>query len=170
MLKLIGMVFIVAGAGGVGRYLANCQKIHVEQLMECREIFMQMDAGREYLKLPYAQLLRRTAKGRKEVFAKMLYEIADEMEKNKEARAAALWERAFLKREKLLFLKEEEKDLFLALAESLMLEGDHTQTAKMYFMQAEDKISSALKEKKEKQKLYGTVSILGGLFLVILLL
>ena len=67
-------------------------------------------------------------------------------------------------------MNEEEKDLLLSLARSLALEGEHTQVAKIYFIQLEDKIVKAMGEKKEKQKLYGTVSILGGLFLVILLL
>ena len=38
------------------------------------------------------------------------------------------------------------------------------------FMQLEDKIQRAREEKKEKQKLYRAISVLGGLFLVVLLL
>lgn len=170
MLKLAGIVFIVTGAAGIGRYLCSYLKQHTLQLIAFREIFAQMDAGREYLRLPYAELLRKTAKGKQEIFAEILYEIADEMEKNREGDAGVLWEAAFRKQRKRLFLKEEEKDLLFALARALMLEGDHTQVAKIYFMQLEDKIRQAMEEKKEKQKLYGTVSILGGLFLIILLL
>ena len=51
-----------------------------------------------------------------------------------------------------------------------MLEGNHAKVAEMYFLQLEDKIVQAMEEKKEKQKLYGSVSVLLGLFLVILLL
>lgn len=170
MLKLLGMFFIVIGAGGLGKYLCGYLKVHLEQLILCREIFAQMDAGREYLRLPYAQLLRRTAKGKEKLFREMLSEVADEMEKNKEADAGMLWEKTLKKRSKQLLLKEEEKDLLLALARSLTLEGNHTQVAKIYFIQLEDKITQAMEEKKEKQKLYGTVSVLGGIFLVILLL
>lgn len=170
MLKYIGMFLIVVGAGGFGRYLSSYLKGHLDQLIESREIFAQMDAGREYLRLPYAQLLRRTAKGKGSVFSEMLTEVADEMEKNHQADAGRLWEKAFAKQKQQLLLKEEEKDLLLALARSLMLEGNHTQVAKMYFLQLEDKITQAMEEKKEKQKLYGTVSVLGGVFLVILLL
>lgn len=170
MLKLMGVCFILAGAGGFGGYLRRCLNMRFGQLMECREIFTQMDAGREYLRLPYAQLLRKTARGKKEIFAEMLYEVADEMEQNREANADALWRAAFEKRKKQILLKEEEKDLFFALAKSLMLEGNHAQAAKMYYMQLEDMILKAMEEKKEKQKLYGTVSMLFGLFLIILLL
>ena len=77
---------------------------------------------------------------------------------------------SFLKRKQLLYLKEEEIEILSALAKSLMLEGNHAKVAEMYFLQLEDKIVQAMEEKKEKQKLYGSVSVLLGLFLVILLL
>ncbi len=170
MLKLAGMLCIVAGAAGFGKYLGDYLKYHLEQLVEGREIFARMDAGREYLRLPYAELLRRTAKGRSKLFDEILTEVADEMEKNREGNISALWEAAFGKRKKQILLNEEEQELFLALAKSLMLEGDHTQVSKIYLMQIEEKIQKAMEEKQEKQKLYGTVSLLGGLFLVILLL
>lgn len=170
MLKVMGVCLILAGAGGFGGCLRRCLNMHFGQMVECREIFTQLDAGREYLRLPYAQLLRRTARGKKEIFAEMLFEVADEMERNRYADADALWQMAFEKRKKQILFDEEEKTLFFALAKSLMLEGNHTQVAKMYFIQLEDKILKAMEEKKEKQKLYGTVSMVFGLFLIILLL
>ncbi len=170
MLKGIGICLIVAGAAGFGRYLGISLKWHLEQLVECREIFAQMDAGRAYLRLPYTQLLRRAAKGKQDLFGEILLEVADAMEQNREADVGTLWGTALKERDGQLMLKEEERELLLALAKSLMSEGDHTQVAKLYFMQLEDKIVQAMEEKKEKQKLYGTVGLLGGLFLVILLL
>lgn len=170
MLKLIGIMLIVSGAGGYGTYLCSCLKGHLEQLIQCREIFAQMDAARECLKLPYAQLLRRAAKGKQKIFYEILNEIAGEMEKNNEADVGMLWETTLAKKKRQLLLKEEEMDLFLSLARSLMAEGNHAKVSEIFFMQLEDKITQAMEEKKEKQKLYGTVSVLGGLLLVILLL
>ena len=170
MLKAAGIVLILTGAVGFGRYLSVSLGRYVSQLIECRENFVQMDAGREYLRLPYAQLLKRTAKGKEKLFAEILTEVADEMEKNKEADAGMLWEQAFCKRKREILLGKEEQEILLSLARSLLLETDHTQVAKIYFMQLEDTIKRAMEEKKEKQKLYGTVSILFGLFLVIMLL
>lgn len=170
MLKLMGMCLILVGAAGFGRYMCSYLKKHLEQLIESREIFAQIDAGREYLKLPYAQLLRKTARGKTEVFYDLLNEVAEEMEKNKEADVTTLWEKSFQSRQKQLLLKEEEKAVLLAMARSMLLEGNHTQVIKLYTMQLEDKIAQAMEERKEKKKLYGTVSVLGGIFLVILLL
>lgn len=170
MLKIAGILLIVAGAGGFGRYLGFYLKMHLEQLTEFREVFAQMDAEREYLRLPYAQLLRKAAKGKTSLLSEMLGEVADAMEENREADAGALWKRAILAKDGQVLLKEEEKDLILALARSLTLEGSHAQVAKLYAMQLDDAILKAMEEKKEKQKLYGTVGILGGVFLAILLL
>lgn len=170
MLKFAGIFLILTGAGGFGRYLIHNLNMHLKQLIECREIFTRMDTGREYLCLPYAQLLKRTAKGRTKVFAEMLEEVAAEMEKNREADARTLWKRAFAQKKNQLFLKEEETELLLELSACLLLEENHTKAAQIYFMQLEDKIVQAMEEKKEKQKLYSTVSVLLGLFLVIILL
>ena len=170
MLKWAGILLIVAGTGGFGRYLGNCLKLHLDQLVECREIFAQMDAERDYLKLPYAQLLKRTARGKTDVFCCILTKVAKETEKNKEADVSALWEAAFKENKKRLFLKEEERSILLSLAKILTLEGNYAQVAKIYFMQLEERIGREMEERKEKQKVYGAVSILFGLFLVILLL
>ena len=153
MLKFAGIFLILTGAGGLGRYLIHNLNMHLKQLIECREIFTRMDTGREYLGLPYAQLLKRTAKGRTKVFAEMLEEVAAEMEKNREADARTLWEKAFDQKKSQLFLNNEETEILLALSACLLLEENHTKAAQIYFMQLEDKIVQAMEEKKEKQKL-----------------
>lgn len=170
MLKAVGVLFIVTGACGFAIYFSSYLKTHLAQLIEWREIFTQLDNEREYLRLPYAQLLRKTARGKAELFSAILLEVADSMEKRTQTDVSAFWEQAFERRSAQILLKEDEADLLFALARSLLLEGDHSQVAKLYFMQLEDKILLAMQEKKEKQKLYGTVSVLGGLFLVIMLL
>lgn len=170
MLKWAGIFLIMAGAAGMGGYLSACLKQRLNELVECREIFVQMDAGREYLHLPYAELLRRTAKGKTAVFSSMLLDVAEEMEKNRQADAGMLWAGAFTERKHQLLLGEEEIEIMSALAKSLMLEGSHREASKIYLMQLEDKILQAIEEKKEKQRLYGMAGVSGGLFLVILLL
>ncbi|MBO5372023.1 MAG: stage III sporulation protein AB [Lachnospiraceae bacterium] len=170
MLKVLGILCILAGTVGIGRELCGYLNNHLKQLLECREIFTQADTQREYLRLPYAQLLRRIAKGKSRLFGDILYQIAEEMEKSKEADIGKLWEEAFLSKKGQLLLDKEEQELFVALARSLGLEGNHTKVSEIYFLQLEDEVVQAMEEKKEKQKLYGTISVLSGLFLVILLL
>lgn len=170
MLKCAGILFILTGAFGFGGYMDACLKWHLDQLIGCREIFAQINAYREYLKLPYGELIRRSAIGKSGVLPEILTEVAVEMGKNREANVGALWEEAFFKRKKQLYLKEEEIGILLALAKCRALEGNHAQACSIYFMQLEDTIRQAMEEKKDKQKLYRAISVLGGLFLVVLLL
>ncbi len=170
MLKCAGVLLILTGALGFGSYMGAYLKRHLEQLVECREIFAQISAYREYLKLPYDELLRRSIIGKSGILPEILTEVAAEMEKNREANAGALWEEAFRKRNKQLLLKEEETGILLALARCLSLEGNHAKASEIYFMQLEETIRQAMEERKDKQKLYRAISVLGGLFLVVLLL
>ena len=170
MLKIAGSILILFGAGGYGSCLCNYLKQHLKQLLTFRDIFVQMDSGRECLRLPYSQLLRRTATGKSKLFSEILLQIAEEMEKNREADVGILWTEALEERKKEILLKEEELSLIITLGKNIAYEGKSTKVCEIYFMQLEDKIVQAMDEKKEKQKLYGSVSLLGGLFLVILLL
>lgn len=170
MLKLIGMILILSGAGGCGASLIRTMNLHLEQLLKVRDIFLKLQSGITYQKLPYPQLLRKTALSTNDLFAEILTEISSEMEKNRQSDAAVLWSEALEKRKEQLFLKEDEKMLLLALAKNLVGESQNTKACEIYFLQLEDKIMQSVKEKKEKQKLYETVSILCGLFLIVLLL
>ena len=125
MLKCAGILFILTGAFGFGGYMDACLKWHLDQLIGCREIFAQINAYRVYLKLPYGELIRRSAIGKSGVLPEILTEVAVEMGKNREANVGALWEEAFFKRKKQLYLKEEEIGILLALAKCLALEGNH---------------------------------------------
>jgi len=172
MLKLVGSICILAGAVGMGQSLNLRMQNHLKQLQECRTIFTGTDTEREYLRLPYATLLRRTAKGCSKVFGDMLFWIAEQMEGNIQSDVGVLWAQAFQKQEKLgrIFLTKQEQGIVIELAKSLRLEGEHTRVAKLYFEQLDERIMLAMEEKKEKQKLYRSISVLMGIFLVIILL
>lgn len=171
-MKVFGGICILAGAVGFGQSLNYRMHMHLKQLQECREIFTGTDTEREYLRLPYAKLLRRTAKGRSEIMGNILIKIAEEMERNTQSDIGVLWENAFGEAEKKgqIFLDNQEQEIVIALAKSLRLEGEHERVAKLYFERLDERILQALEEKKEKQKLYRSISVLMGIFLVIILL
>lgn len=170
MLKVLGSIFIFFGAVGLGGNLSRYLNSHLMQLQECREILAQTDVGREYFRLPYAQLLKRTAKGKTKIFQDILQKIAGEMEKNNEADVGVLWDRTFEENKDKILLTTEEKEIVIGLAKSLSLEGNHEKVCKMYFQRLDERIVHAIEEKKEKQKLYRTISVLAGIFIVVILL
>lgn len=170
MVKLFGILLVLCGAAGYGSSLCGYLRGHLKQLLAFRDILVQMDSGRECYKLPYAQLLRRLSFGKTGPLYDMLCAVAEEMEKNREADVGVLWREALRERKNELLLKEDEAELIVALAKNLAFDGKSDKVCEIYFMQMEDKIVQAMEEKKEKQKLYGTISVLGGLFVVILLL
>lgn len=140
------------------------------QLLEWRDIFTRMEADKTALKIPYGQMLERSARGKDRLFQEILEIIGDEMEENHEADVGFFWEKAFSLKSGELFITEEEKEILVSLARSLAAESSSTKTCEIYFFQLERQIRQVMDEKKEKFRLYGVAGILSGLFLVILLL
>lgn len=169
MLKLAGMIFVMAGCCGYGYALCCRLKEHLLTLLTWKEIFLQVDAQRSYVCLPYPQILRKCARGKPEVFAEILEDAAGQMEDNQEADTKRIFCKVVSKREEQLCMTPEEQELVVELGRCLQIEGDGKKVSEMYFMQLEEKITQAMTERKEKLKLYQSVSIMAGIFFIILL-
>lgn len=170
MLRAVGIFLVVMGTAGFGNSLRNLLNRHLRQLLEFQDIFIGMELDKKSLRLPYGQMLRRSARGKSRLCAEILESIARAMEGNHEADVGVLWEQAFMERKGELLFTEEEQEILISLARTLSMESGSTKACEIYFFRLEKHIAQVLEEKKEKQKLYRTVGILSGLFLVILLL
>ncbi|MCM1257375.1 MAG: stage III sporulation protein AB [Roseburia sp.] len=170
MLKAVGIVLVVMGTAGFGNSLKILLNRHLQQLLEFQDIFIQMELDKKALRLPYGQLLRRSARGRNRLFEEILERIAGELKENHEMDVGILWEKAFVEHRGELLFTQEEQEILISLARTLSVESSSTKACEIYFFRLEKQITQVLEEKKEKQKLYRAVGVLSGLFLVILLL
>lgn len=170
MVKIAGVLLVLAGTSGYGRYLCLGLERYEKQLFTVRNIFGMMQCERAGRKLPYAQILKYTAKKAEEPFGTLLTEIAQEMEKNREDDVGALWKWGMEKHRKELLLQEEERELMVMFAQNFASDDEGGKLSQICFSRLDERIMRMAEEKKEKQKLYRMVSMLGGIFLVILLL
>lgn len=170
MLRAVGIFLVVMGTAGFGNSLKNLLNRHLKQLLEFQDIFIGMELDKKSLKLPYGQMIRRSARGKSRLCGEILENIAGAMEENHEMDVGVFWEQAFAERKGELLFTEEEQEILVSLARTLSAESSSTKACEIYFYRLEKQIAQVLEEKKEKQKLYRAVGILSGLFLVILLL
>jgi len=170
MLKAAGIFFVIAGTAGLGNSMRILLKRHLQQLLEWQDAFIRMELDKKGLRLPYGQMLRNAAMGKNSLFGEIAREVAADMETNREADVGILWEKVFEERKRELLFSREEKEILISLARNLAMESSSTKACEIYFYQLKKRIDQVMEEKREKQRLYSAVGVLGGLFLVILLL
>lgn len=169
MLKLAGILLILAGCVGYGSALCRFLKEHLQMLLTFKEILLEIEAQRSYAYLPYPQILQKCKAGKPKIYAEILQEASEQMEQNEEADVKKIFAGVVKQREKELRMLPEEVELVIELFRSLKIEGEGKKISEMYFKQLEEKITQAMTEKKEKQKLYQSISVMAGIFFIILL-
>lgn len=166
MNKWIGCILIIAASTGLGMSRSEELKKHLEQLEELKKLFYLLRSELAYTKAPFA-----------EVFEKLEYKVASPFRewllcmrgKLVGRQIGSFWEvwRSTIS-EKLTKSKLKEEDL-----EELRNVGknlEYIENIDLYIEQLEYKITQIRQSYQTKRKLCRSLGIMGGIFLVILLL
>lgn len=171
MLRAAGCLLIVTAAVWYGTRLAGELREHVEQLVAMKEMFLMLSGEIAYTRTPLKEAFLQIAEQNKEPFAGFLKEAAKGLEQNEES-MGTYW-RELVEREKhrFLFSREEENLLKRAGENFGYLDGAmQLKNLELYMEQAEELIKQSRQELKERQKLYRCLSLMCGLFVIILLI
>lgn len=171
MLKLAGGVLVLLAAVFYGWRLSEEQQEHMEQLVAMKEMFLMMTGEISYTKTPLREAFLRIAEQNKEPFAGFLKKAAEGLQENQESMGVFWRKLVNQEKERFLFSKEERELLKRAGENFGYLDGQmQLKNLELYIGQAEVMIEQFQKELKEKQKLAQTLSVMCGLFVIILLL
>lgn len=171
MLKILGGALVLLAAVFYGFRLSMEQQEHLDQLLAMKEMFLMMAGEISYTKTPLREAFFRISEQNKEPFSGFLKQAAEELEENQES-IGVFW-RNLVDREEARFLfSREEKELLKRAGENFgYLDGQmQLKNLELYIGQAEVMIERFQKELKEKQKLAQTLSVMCGLFVIILLI
>lgn len=171
MLKIVGGILVLTAAAFYGWKLSCDQQEHMEQLVAMKEMFLMLTGEISYTKTPLKEAFSRMAQQNKEPFTGFLKQAAEGLEENEDS-IGEFWKK-LIDREagRFLFSKEEES-LLKRVGENFgYLDGQmQLKNLELYIGQAEVLIERSQKELKEKQKLSRTLSLMCGLFVIILLI
>ena len=171
MLKLAGSILVntvsVLYCWQVRRELQE----HVEQLVAMKEMFLMLWGEISYTRTPLKEAFLQIASQGKEPFSSFLLKAAEELEEN-ESSMGCFWNRLVEQESNKFLFNEEERGLLQRAGENFgYLDGQmQLKNLELYMEQAEVLIRKAQKELKDKQKVSSVLSLMCGLFLVILLL
>ncbi|MGN0482587.1 MAG: stage III sporulation protein AB [Lachnospiraceae bacterium] len=169
--RVIGAFFILCGAVGFGWYLAQQARRHLEILCEIKRALICMCGDLEYARFPMQELLANAQQCVDESVADCFREIEQEIETQAGENVAKIWFRVWEDHAKKLSLQSGELLIIQQAGQKLgnMELQQQVELLRFAQKQLEERIAVLQGEEKETEKLYRSLSFLGGLFLVVLL-
>lgn len=159
MFKVMGGMLIIFACAALGVEKGRELSIHRRELEELQRVFTLIQTKIEYIKLPFMEL-----------FAGMdsdwLLNISEELKEFQKRSFHEVWTASIDTHFKQSLLTKSE-------LEELKQIGKHIsrpEAIRLYLIQLENAIQTTREEEKEKKKLYQSMGILTGIFLVLVLI
>ena len=170
MLKLAGSFLVIAVSLLYGWKVKEELKAHANQLVGMKEMLLMLQGEISYARTPLKEAFWQMASQGKEPFYSFLKRAAEEMEGN-EGSIAEFWGRLVEEAEDF-FLTGEERELLKRVGENFGYLDTQMQlkNLELYIGQTEALIQKAQEELRDRQRTAGALSLMCGLFLVILLI
>ncbi len=171
MLKGFGALLIMASAAGIGASFSRDLKGRCMELRLLKQMIYMLRGEIKYTKTPLPEAFTSIAARMKEPFGSFLEQTAREMESQKEGNFGDLWKAQIKAWLSGTCLKKEDKEQLGSLGEVLGYLDLEMQLSSLdlYLEQLEICIREAQETASTKQKLYQSLGVAGGIFLVILL-
>lgn len=172
MIKILGAALILFVSFLFG--LQQKQRLweHVKQLVGCKELLFMLSGEMSYAKAPLLEAFCHISARGKEPFSSFLKEVASEMETKREQPLSNIWRSALRRRRDEFYFSQEEFELLESLGDNfgyldVQMQLNHLN---LCMQQLDAKIVQAQGELAAKQKLYQYLSVMCGLFFILILL
>lgn len=172
MLKMLGIILLLAGSTGVAWSYCNEEKERIRQIKEIKQIYHLAQNEMIYAKAAIPDLCQCLSAKAAPPYAGAFAEIYQEMNKNNGSSFAEIWQVVMTKNMASTRLRAEERKLLLDFPECLgyLDKEGQAESLERYIVEA-DRISNDLeKEVAGRTKVIMSCGIMGGILMVILLL
>ncbi len=172
MWKVIGSVLVLMATSGVGFLYGMEQQEYLEKLLYIRHIIYMIKGELEYTKAPLSEAFGKVAIRVKEPYRGWLMKLERQVESREEDGFFKIWDRSIDRDLGELHLKKEHviqlKDLgsFLGQMDSVSEE----QHLKLYLERLELEIEKVREELGAKKRIGNYLGVMGGIFLIIILI
>ncbi|MEE1315286.1 MAG: stage III sporulation protein AB [Faecalimonas sp.] len=166
MQRLMGILLVLGTCASFG--FAKGQELtrHVRELESLQKIFINIQAELRYSRATLAEIFLRVSQKTEETYQKWLQALADDLQRREKGNFQELWEQAVRKHfQNSLLTKEEQRELV-----QVGVHLSSSDTLELYLEQLELALARTRIEAESKKKLYRSMGILTGIFLVIVLL
>ncbi|MCU6760969.1 stage III sporulation protein SpoAB [uncultured Roseburia sp.] len=171
MLKIAGIVLVLAAAWGYGSGLVAQLVRHRDNLFACKEMTELLIGEIRYGKTPLQDAFSLIAARLKEPLSGILKSISKEICQNNYKSLEVVWENKFQAAQKELYFTAEEMEVVKGIGKNLgYLDVQmQVQHLTLYQKQMAGFLEQTEKTEKEKKKLYRSLSMMAGAMVVLLL-
>ena len=171
MLKLLGSILIFTASVGLAYSVEQDLKRHQRCLLELRRVLTKIFWEMHYSMRPVEIVLLYQVETQDECLTEILKEIGEVLMKKEAKNGEEVWREVFQKYRRTLGLTVEEGELIAESGRAFFGKSveENQKILSLYQERLDFLIEAERKERKEKQKVYQTVCIMGGLALIIFL-
>lgn len=165
MLKVTGMIFVIIASTYLGILKGEEARERVKELRELKQILCQIQKEIQSFPIPIAEIFADIEKRTLPVYQPWLKDLKRKCEERENGTFFEIWERSihWLKGTKLT---KDELDGLLHLGKNIQMH----ESIGLFISGLEHQIHLSEKEYEIKKKLYRSMGVMAGIFLVVLLL
>lgn len=166
MLKIVGCIVILASCTGLGFSKSSEMQSHLDELEELKKIFYLLKSELQYTKAPFAEVFEKIGQKTREPFHSWLFDLCIRLNEKRSGMFWDMWCNSIEENLKGSRLKEDELKELKNVGKNL----EYIESLDLFIEQMEYKIKNTRESYRTKRKLCQSLGIMGGIFLVILLL
>ena len=172
MQRLAGSILIIAATAGAGWMYGAEQKNYLQMMRYIRYVAGLIKGEMEYTGAPLAEVFRETGRRVKKPFSTWLIRMASEIDEREESAFARIWNRGIDRDLKVLDLKSEHSILLKELGTFLGQIDRETagRSLQLYLNRFDLEIEKLREGLAAKRRIGNCLGVLGGIFLVVVLL
>lgn len=170
--KTIAGIFIITGAFGFGRALCQDMNCTLKHLKEQKHMLIYMINEISFLHKPMQEVFESIEEKINEPYKKFINSVLNTMYKGSGAKLEDVWENEIKRMLKESLYPKLAIDYLYRFKRCFRGDKDRLQVEQLRLLEAEleEEIKTLVKEKDEKGRLIQTLSILAGVFCVIVLM
>lgn len=170
-LKIIGGVLVVVASSGLGFWMAGQWKEHLNAVEQLRKMIFMLKGEILYANAPLEEAFSHVGKKSQGVLGGFFQEVAGRIGNQQGEPFYTMWKEEIDKLGKQACLSEKDKQELTGFGEHLgYLDCDmQERTILLYLEQLDLTIGYLREHQRERSRLYASMGVMGGLFLVILM-
>lgn len=172
MLRLAGCALILCASLGGSLFCIERFREQERELLMVKELLLILEKQLEYVRIPLDEMVSGMAESAGEPFEEPLLRFAKALLEHQTENVEELWRQIWRESRSGFCLDREEFGILLDMGRLLEPMDSKSQIAaiELYKSRADQRIQKMWEERGNKQKVYQSVCLLGGLILIIVLL